>query len=70
MVDSLLKAFDALRYNPPCILYRNVCQALAIEAYERHDQWATAFYLSEAQSITFRHNCIVNISRKIRYFHP
>ena len=31
------------------------------------DLMRAAFYYSEAQSVTFRHNALLNISRKLRY---
>ena len=61
----LLTTFDLIRHHPPAILYRNVCQALAAH-YMSCDAVAAAFYLAEAQAVTFRHQALTNIERKVR----
>lgn len=62
----LINAFNLLKTQPPSIPYRGVCHALASLYISRGNVTKAAFYLTEAQSVVFRHNTLINIGKKLR----
>ena len=59
---QLIESGQFISYNivPPCFAEQKGANARA------GNPWETAFYLAEGQGITFRHNTLCNINRKLR----
>ena len=49
------------------VWYRQVCQALGMLCLQQRQIPQAVFYLTEAQSVVFRHNALLNINRKLRF---
>jgi hypothetical protein len=71
--DQLQQSFAIQQLNPMTPLYRDVCNALAVELLNSRDNssktecgWSAGHYLAEAHSTTFRHSCLLNTVRKLR----
>ena len=82
MEKHLVAAFDSIKLDPPAVEYRSICHMLGRLYNNRYEDTSShcttksngtnedllraAFYYSEAQSVTFRHSAMLNISRKLR----
>lgn len=60
-------AFEQARHLPTTGLYSAICNLLALQYLELCPLKA-AYYLTEGMVVTFRHQSLVNCSRKIRYY--
>ena len=67
-LDTLLDLFSSLRHSPPTLLYRQLCHCIALILIHNgaSDTWKIAYYLTEAQAITFRHKALLTWRSKLR----
>lgn len=66
LTSMLEVAFEQARHLPTTGLYSSICNLLALQYLELCPLKA-AYYLTEGMVVTFRHQSLVNCSRKIRY---
>ncbi|KAK3602692.1 hypothetical protein CHS0354_017898 [Potamilus streckersoni] len=64
-IAILEKTYQQICHFPGCPLFNSVCQTLA-QQYIDTNPVRAAFLLSEAVAVTFRHQSILNIGRRIR----
>ncbi|XP_050406071.2 uncharacterized protein LOC126821652 [Patella vulgata] len=62
---TLLKAYEQVRHFPASPSYPMICKLLALQ-YIHTSPDKTAFYLTESAAVTFRHQILVDVGRKIR----
>lgn len=67
LTSMLEVAFEQARHLPTTGLYSSICNLLALQYLELCPLKA-AYYLTEGMVVTFRHQSLVNCSRKIRYY--
>ncbi|KAL5009966.1 hypothetical protein ScPMuIL_012271 [Solemya velum] len=65
IILTLEKVYGQICQFPPCPLYSQLCKVLAVQ-YLPESPDTAAFYLSEAMSVTFRHQSVFNVGKKIR----
>ena len=66
LTSMLELAFEQARHLPTTGLYSSLCNLLALQ-YIHTCPLKAAYYLTEGMVVTFRHQSLVNCSRKIRY---
>lgn len=64
-ISTLERAFNQIKHFPPCQTYTTLCQMLALQ-YLPTSPTKTAYYLTEAVAVTFRHQAMMNTGKKFR----
>ncbi|XP_033624191.1 separin-like [Asterias rubens] len=65
VISALEQIHSSICHLAPTLLYRRVCQLLAMCLSDRHPERAT-YYLSEACAVTLRHQKLSSLTKKIR----
>lgn len=66
LIETLEEAYKQVQHLPSPPVYSSICHMLALQYMDSFPLKA-AFYLAESIAVTFRHQSLVNASRKIRY---
>ncbi|CAC5385173.1 ESP1 [Mytilus coruscus] len=65
LIQTLEEAYKQVQHLPSPPVYSSICHMLALQYMDSFPLKA-AFYLAESIAVTFRHQSLVNASRKIR----
>ncbi|XP_076092689.1 uncharacterized protein LOC143064061 [Mytilus galloprovincialis] len=65
LIETLEEAYKQVQHLPSPPVYSSICHMLALQYMDSFPLKA-AFYLAESIAVTFRHQSLVNASRKIR----